>query len=447
MNGKIIISVLLFFCVLNVNLQAQPIILSAEEAIALTLKNQYDIQLARIDSSMTGIDNAYAYTLLLPRLNASAAKLWNNSAIKQELASGFKRDTNGIRSNNLTAAVQLNWVLFDGWKMFVSKNKLAALQQLSTWQLKNQIVNAAAATIIQYYYIVRQKQQVKATIEQMHINEDRVKLAEKKLSVGLGAKPELLQAKLDLNAQKAALLSQTTLIDQSKAQLNQQIGYAATDYEVADSIPLQQEFVLSALHQQAAQSNYTLLIAQQNIHIANLQLKETKAAYFPTLSFNAAYNFNRLENKAVVNTFTPLYNRNAGWAYGFGINVPLFNGLATQKLVKQANLNIQYQQLLLTKQKTMVAVLVNNAFQDYELQKKSWQLEEENIVIAKENIVIAVARFKQGISTYLELKEAQKSLEEGYNRLIAARYQLKLAETELLRLAGSMPNYSIELMK
>ena len=38
----------------------------------------------------------------------------------------------------------------------------------------------------------------------MTINEERVKLADKKLSVGLGTKPELLQAKVDLNAQRAA---------------------------------------------------------------------------------------------------------------------------------------------------------------------------------------------------------------------------------------------------
>ena len=77
-----------------------------------------------------------------------------------------------------------------------------------------------------YYNIVRQKQQLKAIEEQMSINEERVKLAEKKLSVGLGAKPDLLQGKVDLNAQKAARLKQQTLIDQLKEQLNQLMNVA-----------------------------------------------------------------------------------------------------------------------------------------------------------------------------------------------------------------------------
>jgi outer membrane protein TolC len=47
-------------------------------------------------------------------------------------------------------------------------------------------------------------------------------------------------------------------------------------------------------------------------------------------------------------------------------------------------------------------------------------------------------RFRLGISTTLELRETQKTLADSYNRLIAARYNTKVAETELLRLKGDL---------
>ena len=81
---------------------------------------------------------------------------------------------------------------------------------------------------------------------------------------------------------------------------------------------------------------------------------------------------------------------------------------------------------------------ITNAFKDYELQKKTLALEEENILLAKENVFISLERLRLGISTYLELRETQKSLELAYDRLIAARYNTKLAETELLRLKGDL---------
>jgi outer membrane protein TolC len=81
---------------------------------------------------------------------------------------------------------------------------------------------------------------------------------------------------------------------------------------------------------------------------------------------------------------------------------------------------------------------VENTFRTYELQKKQLSLEEANIVLAKENVFIAYERYKVGVTTFLELREAQKSLEDAYNRLIAARYDTKVAETELLRLKGDL---------
>ena len=52
--------------------------------------------------------------------------------------------------------------------------------------------------------------------------------------------------------------------------------------------------------------------------------------------------------------------------------------------------------------------------------------------------MVALERFKQGVSTILEVKIAQQSLEDSYYRLIQARYNTKLAETELGRLNGAL---------
>jgi hypothetical protein len=49
-----------------------------------------------------------------------------------------------------------------------------------------------------------------------------------------------------------------------------------------------------------------------------------------------------------------------------------------------------------------------------------------------------VERLRLGVSTLIELRETQKSLEDAYNRLISARYNTKLAETTLLRLKGEL---------
>jgi outer membrane protein TolC len=106
--------------------------------------------------------------------------------------------------------------------------------------------------------------------------------------------------------------------------------------------------------------------------------------------------------------------------------------------IQQTELDIQYLSLVYENNRIQIDAAVNNSFRDYQYQMQALSLEEENIELAKENVTIALERFRQGVSTYLELREAQKSLEDAYNRLIAARYNAKLAETELLRLRGEI---------
>lgn len=428
----------LLFLLISIKAQSQEM-LTVEQAVAAAMQNNYEIVLLKNDSTLAALNNSYAYAAFLPRLNASSGLIFNNNNTKQKLADGTQRKQAGLKSNNISASVNLNWTVFDGFKMFATRDKLAEIVRLGELNIKNQIVNTVSDVVKNYYNIVRQKQQLIAIQEQMRLNEERVTQAEKKLSVGLGAKPELLQAKVDLNAQKAARLKQLTLIEQLKEQLNQLMVMARdTRYEVADSIPFKNDLLVTDILAAAEQNSPELLVAKQNINIAKLTLKERKAERYPTVSLNSAFNFSKTENQLVINNFTPLLNQNRGFNYGISTAIPIFNNYNVKRQIQAAQLDISYQSTIYDYQKWKMNIAISNAYKDYELQKKTLQLEQENIVLAKENVYIASERLRLGVTSYLELRETQKSLEDAYNRLIAARYDTKLAETELLRLKGDL---------
>lgn len=433
---RVLTSLILLIAALNVHSQKT---LSIDEAIGTALKNNYDILLVKNDARSAAIDYSYAYAGFLPQLEGTAGKIWNDNNQRQNFIDGRKRSAN-VNSNNLTATVNLDWTLFDGLKMFATRNRFEQLKDLGEANVKVQVVNSVAAVINNYYNIVRQKQQLKAIDTLITINEERVKLADKKISVGLGSRPELLQARVDLNAQTAARMLQETLIAQLREQLNQLTGIPIpTEYDVSDSIPINLNIEYGQISNDLEKTNPGLLASQKTIDIAKIALKERKAELLPILRFNSAYNFGRTNNASVVNPeFQPIFSLNKGFNYGFTATIPILNGFNTRRLIKQAGLDIEYNTLAYNTQKSRVELGASNSFKDYQYQKKALLLEEENISLAKENVFIALARFRQGVSTYLELREAQISLEQAYNRLIAARYNTKLAETELLRLKGTL---------
>ena len=414
-------------------------ILTVEEAIATVLKNNYDIELLRNDSASYALDKSYAKAALMPRINSTTGLVFNNNDQLQKFTDGTKRQRNGIRSNNLAGSVQLNWTIFNGLKMVTTRVKLNEFVKLGDLAIKNQMITSVASLLVNYYNIVHQKQQLKAVEEQMSINEERVKLSEKKLSVGLGAKPELLQAKVDLNAQRAARLKQQTLIDQLKEQLNLIMNIPSTvGYEVYDSIVINNRILLQDLISGLENTSPSLLITKKNIDISQLILKERKADLYPIVALNSNYNYSKTDNQAVVNPFTPLYSRNNGFNYGLGITIPILNGLNAKRLIQQSQLDIAFLKLSYQSQQATLNTAITKAFKEYTMQQQALLLEEDNILLAKENVFISLERYRLGVSTYLELRETQKSLADAYTRLLAARYNTKLAEIELMRLNGNL---------
>ncbi len=426
--------------------QSQKAYLSLDDAIAAALKNNYNILLAKTDSEAYALDYSYRNAAFLPKLNGTATTLWTNNAQKQTLADGSKKDKSGLKSNNTTAQLALTWTLFDGLKMFATRDKLEQFVQLGVLGIKNNVINTVATVINTYYNIVRQKQQLKVITEQMALSEERVKLAQYKLDIGVGAKPDVLQSKVDLNAQRSAELGEKNLIKQLKVQLNQVIDprnlmkNPSLDnmYDVSDSIPINKNLTLSDIQNGIEESNLSLLIAKKNIDVARLVLKETKALGRPTLSFNSAYNYNFTRNQTAINSFSLLQNQVNGYNFGFSLSVPILNNFFNRVQIKHAQLSIEQQKLLYENQKSLVDQDVLTAYENYKEQLKVLKLEEENILLAQENQDIIFEVYKLASTTYIQLREAQKSLEDAYNSLIAARYNTKLAETELLRLKGQL---------
>lgn len=432
--------VVIAFCLIAFISNAQPRSLTLNEAIATSLQNNYDIQLFRNDYSLAALDYAYANYSLLPRLSANGGLVYNNNNQEQVLADGTKRESKGIRSNNASASLNLDWTLFDGFKMFIARDRLNSLVELSELQIKAQVTTTVAQVMRLYYDIIRQEQQLRAIEEQIALNEEQLKIAQYKFDIGTGAKPDVLQAQIDLNAQRSAYLAGQTAINKTKELLNQLLVLPVeTDFEVADtSITFNPSLTIDSIRSVVATTNPELLIAQRNLALASLDLRLIRAERFPTIAFNSAYNFSRTDNKTVINPFQPLFNQNKGLNYGFTASVPIFNGFANRRLQKAAEINIQSQQLLYDRSAALINTSISDAYRDYDLYKRSLALEEENIVLVRENIFIARERYRLGITTFIELREAQQSLADGTFRLIQARYNTKAAEIELLRLRGDL---------
>jgi len=418
---------------------AQSELISLEQVVALALEKNYDVRVFQNSAASAAVDKKLSVGAFIPVINSSGSRTWNTNNQKQTLANNTEVERNGIESNNLSGSVQLSWLLFDGARMFATLERLAQIEEQGELNVKNQMINTIAQVINNYYNIVRQKQQLNAIREQMYVSEERVRLADRRLEVGTGAKPELLQAKVDLNSQRTSVIQQEAIILQLKDQLNGLVSMQLpTTYDVSDSIYINLDLKQETISENIENTNFSLLSSKKDLEIAALSLKERKGERYPFLNFNSSYNYSKTENAFAINNFTPLFNQNIGFNYGFSLSFPIVNGFINRRNIQQARINVDRQFLLYEQQKITVDVGVKNAYVNYDNAKKVLLIEEENILLAKENLNITLETFKRGATTFIELRTAQQSLADAYNRLINARFLAKLAETELLRLNGTL---------
>ncbi len=409
--------------------------LTLNEAIRIGLKNNFDILMAKNREDAAALNYQYAYGAFLPTLSGSASRTWSNVHVNQKYSSGNNVERKNSNSSNTALSADLNWTLFDGLKVFATKDKLKAIQQLGALNVKDQVVHSLANIIDAYYTIILQKRELEAITEQMSISRERVKIANNKLLSGLGSKIDYLQAKVDLNAQKADSLRQQVNIDESKATLNRLILLPEEQqYQVEDTIPLEMNLNYEKIKQTALDQNFGLLSAKKNIEVSRLSLKEINRSRFPVINFNSSYSYSKQNSQA--GFF--LFNQSNGFNYGFSADVPIFRGFDINRQEKSTRLDIAYQQLDLQNQKSEVSLEVRNAYKDYSYYKEAMNLELENLEVAKENVQVSLAAFRLGQISSIEVKEAQQSLADSRIRLITARYNAKQAETKLLRLKGDL---------
>jgi outer membrane protein len=433
--------VFLFFGVISLSIAQQAITL--EETVALALERSYDVRVAKLVSQSGQTDKQYSWGAFLPRLNATGSSTWNSNdqelRVRNRTSNEIETVEGPVASQNIAGSVQLSWTLFDGLQMFATRERVDAIAAQGELLLKNQMVNTVADVITFYYDIVRQKQRLKAIQEQMSVSEERVKLAERKLQVGTGIKPELLQARVDFNAQRTQVIQQQSTIAQLKEQLNVIVGSQLPEaYEVSDTIIIDLNLKLEDIFATVENSNYALQAARKEITIAGLSVRETRALYLPTINFNAAYNYSKQDNTRLINPYGTLYFQQNGYNYGLTANLPLFSGFATRRVNQQARILQEQRTVQFEALKTAINVGLKSTFVNYDNARKILLVEEENIGFAKENVFIALEGFKRGVTTFIELRTAQQSLADAYNSLITARYNAKIAETELLRLSGKL---------
>jgi outer membrane protein len=408
---------------------------SLKQAVEMALQQNLDIQIAGSDLEIAKINNNWGNSGALPSINLNVSNTEANSNINQKLSNGNSIVRNNVSNNALNSNLGISWRIFNGMRIRTTKERFETLERIGVIAVQQQIDQVIFEVMTTYYNLVRLNKQVEATKAIINLSLERLKIAETRFNVGSGNKTDMLQASIDLNAQKVNLENINNQIIDTKTALNILLKKpAAAAFNPTDqqfSIP---EIAFSALTGKMESQNTQLLIAQQEkMNLLN-DRKIINSQRLPTLTFNT----NTVLNKTKSTAGLFLVNQNFGPTVGLAMGIPIFNGGINKTQLKVNTIQQKRQELQTEQLKASLQQNLLTAFNDYQNARSIAKIEEQNVKLAEENNFISTERFRKLQSNSIELRQAQLSLIEAQNRYIFAQFNAQLAATTLQFITGEI---------
>lgn len=424
----------ILFCLFAVVCNAQEL-LTAEQAVAIALENNYDIKLATNDLKIDEQNVSLANAGLLPNLSGTFNQNNNIQNSKQVRSDGTVQELDNARNNSMNYGVSLGWTVFDGFRMFARYDQLQELQKQGETELKLMVLNRVSDVMTTYYDLVQQQQMLKALDTAIVISKQRVTTADNRFKIGKAAKLEVLNAQVDLNTDQTNFLRQKELFENTKTSLNQLMARDLTiQFKVVDSVVADSKLVLGDLISLAEQQNPQIQIALINKRVAELNLKQVRSARYPQIGVNAGYIFNESESSLGF----ARENNSRGLNYGITASINIFNGFLQNRNEKVAKLQIDSSTIQIEQQTQSIKAQLIAAYQTYLTNLELVSLEAKNEDIAEQNLDITLEKYRIGTITTLEVRTAQLNYVNARTRNSSAQFQAKISEVTLKQLAGNI---------
>lgn len=409
--------------------------LKLQDAIVIALDKNFSISLAKNNTAITEVNNSLGNAGMLPKLDVTGARTISINNSHAEYFDGRVRDVPKAQTNNQSAGIQLSWTIFDGMNMFIQRDKLNELEQLSNTQLRGVIENTVAQVSRVYYDIAVQQKILDLYHEALKISTQRKEFAKARLDLGSGSQLTFLQATVDMNADSANYMKQLAVVKNSVSDLNLLLCRdLKTPVLVEKNIPVEQTLLYDDLWNKVQTQSPDLQEARSAINLASLATRELKTTRLPRLSLNTGYSYSKSQSD--VGVFTS--NRNVGFSAGLTLNYNIFNGFTNNQKLKVARIREESAVQDAELQKLTLEADLQQIYTDFTTNLRLVSFEKENMQFARLNWDIAQEKYKLGALNDVELRETQKKLFDAENRLLQSLFKCKSAEIELKRISGQL---------
>lgn len=428
---------ILLFLSFSVSIVKSQELLDLEKAIEIGLEKNLQVKIGVENIGLRELDKKIGVgSFFMPVINTNYLRTFSTEDVTQTFVNDPEnpRQIDDAKSRNKS----YSFVGIYGFRpeTLVTIKRLGLLAEISELEAKVIVENTVAGISTAYYRLILELQRYQVLKETLRLSKARLNIAEAQYELGGAGKRDYLTAQVDYNSDSSLLITQEQIIQNSNVNLNELLAIDPDkEFYIQDTtIIIGDRLSLEALNENAFMENKQLLVNQRANNDAFLQIKELQASRLPVINLNSSY------TNSVFNSDAGflLQNERQGLNYGGNVTLNLFSGLTLNRRIQSAKVNKRIQDYSLDQIEIQLKSDIQRSYNIYTKNLQLLKIEEVNYEVAKENSEIALERFRLGIASYLEFRDAQVNLLTAENRLITSIFSIKEQEIELLRLSGKI---------
>jgi len=415
--------------------------ISLDRAIDLALRNNLDLQSARIDVERQRQALLQAESAWWPQLDLTSGLTWSESASarisaeRQQQISGRVSELTDLESTSWNTELRLRYNIFTSGNR--DGNIRAARERLRLTELEvERQTEEVRLTIAEAYYDIQN------TDQDVIIAESAVRNSEESLGdaqalerAGVGTQFDVLRAEVQLandlqrlrqaeSDRRVARRAMARLLN-----LPQELEVSAGDpIELAGlwELPLEDTIVLAF----RSRAELEQQIAQREV--ARQERRVSRSETLPQISAFAAANL--LENSD-----DGVDGLTEGYTAGVQLAWQLFNGGRTRAATRDSELARESAELEFANQRNFVRLQVEQSYYQLEASLQNVSTSENALELARESLELARLRFQAGVGTQTEVIDAQDDLTQAEGNRVDAILGYNRALANLRRAVGNHP--------
>ena len=413
-------------------------ILTTDQAVKLTLKNNLDILVSENVLEISKNNSSILNSDYLPIINAESSFAKNKADVDIDTPGGLSGEIEERDEEAESARLNVIYYLVDGNGRRFNYKKSKELFNRTKLEVKEIIENTLLQLFTIYFDFARLTREQEILKNTLDISLERLERVKTKYKFGQSTSLEVSSAEVDKNTDSLNYLNIMKVLSNTKRDLNLIMNIdLESNFEVDEEVSFINLLEIEKFYNSGLSNNTMYQILNIDVEISSLELKAIKSTYLPVVQLTGSYGWNENIN---TNPYG-LYNKfvQTGTVYGgIDITLPIFNGGKRITATKNARINLENSLIQKNKSELEIIKNIRNAYETYKNNLFLLKIQEKSYRTSKLSYSKFEENYSLGLVSSIEFRQAQTNLLKAELSLNNSTYETKISELVFLRLTGEI---------